>query len=155
MSIIRSFVKTKQSLKKEQAVIQVVEKTSTENNEQELLASTLLVSPQQSSGLGTLDYEAVVESMTNVENTRSRASYTKFTDADCFQIGRYSGGNGYKKALIHFKNKFPGLKESTVRTFKKQYQEELKKQDPRNDHLAKSSKQRKNGARYFLVGLIK
>ena len=91
MSIIRSFVKTKERLEKEKAVIQAVEKTSTENNEQELLASSLLVPPKQSSGLGTLDYEPVVESMTNVENTRSRGSYTKFTDVDRFQIGRYPG----------------------------------------------------------------
>ena len=69
---------------------------------------------------GTLDYKAIVESMANVENTRSRGSYTKFTDVDRFQIGRYAGENGNKKALIHFKNKFSGLKESTVRTFKKQ-----------------------------------
>ena len=95
--------------------------------------------------------------MTNVENTRSWGSYTKFTDVDRFQIGRYASENGNKKALIHFKNKFPGLKESTVRTFKKQHQEELKKQDPRNGHLAKSSKQKKKkeGGRYFFVGLIK
>ena len=72
MSIMRNFVKPKESLEKEQAVIQANEKTSTENNEQELLASSLLVPPQQSSGLETLDYEAVVESMTNVENARSR-----------------------------------------------------------------------------------
>ena len=39
-----------------------------------------------------------------------------------------AGEYGNKKALIHFKNKFPGLKESsTVRTFGKQNQEELKK----------------------------
>ena len=127
MSITRSFVKTKERLEKEQAVIQAVEKTSTENNEQKLLASSLLVPPQQSSGLGTLDYEAVVESMTNVENTRGRGNYTKFTDADRFLIGRYAGENGNKKALIHLKNKFSGLKECTVRIFKKQHQEELKK----------------------------
>ena len=48
MSIRRSFVKTEKKLEKEQAVIQAVGKTSTENNEQE------------SSDLGTLDYEAVV-----------------------------------------------------------------------------------------------
>ena len=63
------------------------------------LERSLLVPPQQSSGLGTLDYEAVVESMTN---TRSRGSRTKFTDVDCFQIGQYAGENGNKKALIHF-----------------------------------------------------
>ena len=67
MSIIRSFVKTRERFEKEQAIMQAVEKTLPENNEQELLASSLLVPPQQSSGLGTLDYEAVVESMTNVK----------------------------------------------------------------------------------------
>ena len=87
MLIISCFVKTKERLEKEQAVIQAVEKTSTENNELKLLGSSLLVPPQQSSGLGTLYYEAVVESMTNVKNTRSRGSYTKFTDVDRSQIG--------------------------------------------------------------------
>ena len=52
---------------------------------------------------------------------------TKFTDLDHFQIGRYAGENGNKKALINFKNKFHGFKESTVRTFEKQHQEEVKK----------------------------
>ena len=109
MSIIRRhfkkktfFVKTRERLQKEQAVIQAVEKPSTENNEQELLASALLLLPQQSSGLGTWDYEAVVESMTNVKNTKSRGSYTKFTDVDLFRIERYAGRDGSKKALIYF-----------------------------------------------------
>ena len=87
MSIIRSFVKTRERFEKEQAIMQAVEKTLPENNKQELLASSLLVPHQQSSGVGTLDYEAVVESMTNVKNTRSRGRYTKFTDVDLFQIG--------------------------------------------------------------------
>ena len=43
-------------------------------------------------------------------------SYTKFTDVDRFQIGQYAGENENKKALIRFQNKFPGLKESTVKT---------------------------------------
>ena len=93
--------------------------------------------------------------MTNVENTRRRGSSTEFTDVDRFQIGPYAGENGNQKTLIYFKNEFPGLKESTVTTFKKQHLEELKKQNPWNDHLAKSSKQRKEGDRYFLVDLIK
>ena len=96
ISIIRSFVKSKERLEKGQAVIQAIEKTSAENNEQELLSSSFLVPPQQFSGLGTLDYEAVVESMTNLENNRSRGSYTKFTDVDRFQIARYAGENGSK-----------------------------------------------------------
>ena len=72
MSIIRSFVKSEERLEKGQAVIQAVEKTSTENNEQELFPSSFLVPQEQFSGLGTLHCEAVVESMTNVKNTRRR-----------------------------------------------------------------------------------
>ena len=60
--------------------------------------------------------------MSNVENSRSRGSYTKFTDVNRLQIGRYAGKNGNKKALTHFKNKFPGLKESIVRNYKTQHQ---------------------------------
>ena len=103
----------------------------------------MLVPPQRSSGLGTKDYEAVVESMTNVENTGSRESYTKFTNVDRFKIPRYVCENGNKRALIHFKNKFPGLKESTVRTFKKHQQEELKKARSQKRLPRKSSKQKK------------
>ena len=103
----KKLCKNQRKLEKEQAVIQaIVEKKSTENNEQELLASSLLVAPQKYSVLETLDYEAVVESMTNVENTRGRGNYTKFTDVDRFPTGRYAGENGNKKALIHLKNKF-------------------------------------------------
>ena len=50
--------------------------------------------------LGTYDCEPVVESVTKVENNRSRGSYTKFTDVDHFKIRRYAGENGNKKALI-------------------------------------------------------
>ena len=40
-----------------------------------------------------------------------------------------------KKKLIYFENRSFRLKESTVKSFKKQHQEDLKKQDPKNDHL--------------------
>ena len=48
--------------------------------------------------------EAVVEIITNVENTGSGGIYTKFIDVDRFQIERYAGKNENKKALIHLKN---------------------------------------------------
>ena len=75
--------------------------------------------------------------MTKVKNTKSRGSYTKFTDVNHFQIGQYAGGNRSKKKkkLIYFENRSFRLKESTVKSFKKQHQEDLKKQDPKNDHL--------------------
>ena len=130
MSIIRSFVKTKERLQQEQTVIQIVKKASTESNEQKLLASSLLVPPQQSSSLRTFDYEAFIESMTNIEFTRSKGSYTKYTDVNRFQMRRYSSENGSKNNLIltfHFKNNFSRLNGSAVRNFRKQHQKELKK----------------------------
>ena len=62
----KKLCKNQRKFRKKQAVIQAIAKTSTENNEQELHASSLLVPPQQPSGLGTLVYEVVVESMTSV-----------------------------------------------------------------------------------------
>ena len=93
--------------------------------------------------------------MTNVENTRSRGSYTRFTYVDRFQIWRYAGENGNKKALIHFKYKFPGLKKSTVRTFKKQHQKELKKVWSQERWPSKVIKAKKRGTPLLLGGLDK
>ena len=114
MLVMRSFAKTKNGKKKNKQLFKQL-KTSADYNEQELLASSLLVPPEQYSSLGTLDYEAVDESMTSIKIASIRGSYTKFPDVDRFQIGRYADENGSKKALTHFKNKFHSLKESTVK----------------------------------------
>ena len=154
MSIIRSFVKTKERLQQEQTVIQIVKKASTESNEQKLLASSLLVPPQQSSSLRTFDYEAFIESMTNIEFTRSKGSYTKYTDVDRFQMRRYSSENGSKNNLIltfHFKNNFSRLNGSAVRNFRKQHQKELKKVRSQKWSPSKVTKAKK-GERLFLIG---
>ena len=82
-------------------------------------------------------------------------SYTKFTDVDLFQIGQYAGENGNKKALIHFQNKFPGLKESTVKSLKKQHQEELKKARSQKQSPSKVIKAMKRGRPLLLGGLDK
>ena len=61
-----------------------------------------------------MDYEAVIESMTNVEKILEAGQAA--TNPLMLIVS--------KKTLIHFKNKFHGLKES-IRTFTKQHQEEL------------------------------
>ena len=76
-------------------------------------------------------------------------------DIDHFQIGRYVGENGNKKVLIHFKNKFPGLNESTVRTVKNQHQEELKKARSQKRSPSKFIKAKKRGRPLLLGGLDK
>ena len=93
--------------------------------------------------------------MSNAENTRNRGSYTKFTAANRFQIGRYAGENGNKKALTHFKNKFPGLKESIVRNYKTQHQEELKNARSQKRPLSKFIKAKKRVKLLLVDGLDK
>ena len=67
-----------------------------------------------------------------------------------------AGEYGNKKALIYFKNKFPGLKESsTVRTFGKQNQEELQKTISQKRSPSKVIKTKKRGRSFLLGGLDK
>ena len=40
-------------------------------------------------------------------------------------IGKYASENGNSKAINHFKEELPTLKESTVRTFKQAYEKRL------------------------------
>ena len=72
-----------------------------------------------------LDYKATIQNISTVV-PRKRGSYQKYSDTNELQIGKCSNENGNSKVLIYFKDKFPGLKESIVRTFKRQDQEQLK-----------------------------
>ena len=43
-------------------------------------------------------------------------------------IGKYASENGNSKAINHFKEELPTLKESTVRTFKQAYEKRLREE---------------------------
>ena len=58
-----------------------------------------------------------------------RGKYMKYSDADRAEIGRYALNFGSSKTMRAFKEKFPGLSESTVRGFKNCYLEELEKRN--------------------------
>ena len=53
--------------------------------------------------------------------------YRKWTDKQSYTIGKYAAENGNANTLRKFKTEFPNLSESTVRTFKKRYCEEVRK----------------------------
>ena len=150
MSIIRSIAKATERLEKANSLI--AEEKSQQNVEEPRINSLLPL--QQSSGLGTLDYEATVQNVTNVV-AQKRGSYQKYNDTDRFQNGQFVNENGNSKALSHFKRKFPGLKESTVRTFKKQHQEELKRAKHEKRSPSKVIKSKKRGRPLLLGGLDK
>ena len=80
--------------------------------------------PQTSSDLGVLDYKGTVTSIS--KKSKKKRTHTTYTQNVRFKIGVYPSENGNFKPLGRFKQKFPNLKESRTRTFKKQYQYELK-----------------------------
>ena len=57
---------------------------------------------------------------------RKRKRYTAFSDEDRAAIGRHAAENSNVSALSKFRSSFPDLGESTVRLFKKKYQETVK-----------------------------
>ena len=54
-------------------------------------------------------------------------TYTKRSDKDRYLIGKYISENGVAAAVRKFKKKFPDLNKSTVRSFRKKVEAELKK----------------------------
>ena len=63
----------------------------------------------------------------NLSSKRKRGNYNHYSPELRAQIGKYASENGNLRALNHFKAQLPNrLKESTVRTFKQEYQKKLK-----------------------------
>ena len=52
---------------------------------------------------------------------KPRKERTVYSDTDRAAIGKYAAENGNTSARKHFKEKFPALGESTVRSFKQKY----------------------------------
>ena len=74
--------------------------------------------------LGRVDVHSITE---EVNCSKERRIYTKWKDKDRFEIGDYARTNGNSAALRKYKLKFPGLKESTIRSFKTRVIKEIKR----------------------------
>lgn len=72
------------------------------------------------SELGVVDTNTI-----SLEVSLSSRSYTKWKNEDRYQIGRYALENGTAASVRRFKDKFPSLNESTVRSFKVKVEKEL------------------------------
>ena len=57
---------------------------------------------------------------------RKRIPQSKYSDEDRYTIAKYARDNGASQAAKFFKNKYPTINESTVRTFVKKYDENKK-----------------------------
>jgi len=88
-----------------------------------------LPTPEQT-GIGeeaTLEANKAVESLLSQQNggKRKRKPYRRFSDTDRAIIGKYAAEHGNAEAMKRFKQEFPELPESTVRSFKIKYNNAL------------------------------
>ena len=89
---------------------------------------TIMVSlpTAEQTGIGeeaTLEANKAVESLLTQQNggKRKRKPYRRFSDTDRAVIGKYAAEHGNAEAMKRFKQEFPELPESTVRSFKIKY----------------------------------
>ena len=86
----------------------------------------------ESSGLGRVQYEECISRVSELSDPqpakkrRLRCTYTSYTPVVRAKIGKWALENGNKSARNHFFKDFPNLNESTVRNFKKAYEERMK-----------------------------
>ena len=75
--------------------------------------------------LGLLDYEAARDTGTSGLK-KSRSNYQKYSPNERYNIGKHTPEFGTASILPRFKSEFPQLRESTVRSIRSQYEEDLK-----------------------------
>ena len=90
------------------------------------------------SGLGRSEYDKVITAVCDEvadsvpakkrRGGSSGSTYTTYAAEQRARIGKYALQNGNERARRHFLSQLPNLKESTIRSFKKAYKQELENQ---------------------------
>ena len=75
--------------------------------------------------IGWIDVAAILHEISSIQ--KNRKSYFRWTDKDRHSIGKYASEHGNTAAARKFKSKFSHLNESTVCSFKKKVEGEIKK----------------------------
>ena len=104
---------------------------------------------QDSTCLGNAEYHTVelsVASLVNPHSTegslatsaaRKRGKYQHYSAETHAEFGIHARENGNSKAINHFKEELPTLKESTVRTFKRAYWKRLGEEKKKGHYYCK------------------
>ena len=79
------------------------------------------------------------------KKSKRKTSYQNYSEEDRFKIGKYASENGATAANKKFKNSYPDMKESTVRGFKSNYDEERKKAKRQSRPMTKALPEKKEG----------
>ena len=76
--------------------------------------------------LSHADLDALKKGVSTVTKKRGRGLNRKYTDQDCAQIGKYCSMHGTTATVRKFVPTFPNLNQSTARTMRQNYENELK-----------------------------
>ena len=109
------------------------------------------MSLRRDSNLGELDFQVVQDEIAQQKSKR-KTSYQKYSEEDRFKFGKYASENGASGAVRKLKNSYPDLKESTVRGFKSNYEEELKKAKRKSRPMTKALPEK--NYRYSFLSLL-
>lgn len=107
---------------------------------------------QQESSLGSLDYETVVEAISEPEK-REKKSYRRWSTKERFDIGKYATIHGGSAAAKKFKTKDKPLNESTARRFNNLYKKELEESTREKRAMTNQFVPLKRGRPLFLGSL--
>ena len=83
---------------------------------------------QRESSVASLVNPHSTEGSSATSAARKRGKYQHCSAETCAKIGKYASANGNSKAINHFKEELPTLKESTVRTFERAYEKILREE---------------------------
>ena len=72
----------------------------------------------------------------HTQGSNIRGNYKKCTDEDRYKIEKYASENGSAATVRKFKSDFPKLNKSTVRDFKKKYEEKLKISKKKGENIS-------------------
>ena len=111
------------------------------------------MSLRRDSNLGELDFQGVQDEIAQKKSKR-KTSYQKYSAEDRFKIAKYASENGATAAVRKLKNPYPDMKESTVRGFKSNYEEELKKAKRQSRTMAKAFPEKKKRGRPLMLRAI-
>ena len=85
--------------------------------------------------------------------TSKSTGYTRWTVKNRFDIGKYASEHGNAAAVRNFRKEFPNIKESSVREFRKRYEQKIKEEKKKNLPSSKEiSKYQTKTGRPLLLG---
>ena len=153
MSIKQAFLKSNErSLNKKSDVVEIDVASNHINDTHEVHEVSITREVQEGKTLlGRADLDAVKKGVSSVTKKRGRGPYRKYTDQDRAQIGKYCCMHGAAATARKFVSTFPNLSESTARTKRQKYENELKQAEKKQREPKQLTANKKRGNLSSLV----